>query len=90
MESAADLVHNLDMSVEIDVEAAKTQLCRLLDQAVAGEEVIIMRYGQPMVRLMPVATALTPRVLGTAKGMIKMSDDFDDPLPADILDSFER
>ena len=84
------LVHNLDMSVEIDVAVAKTQLCRLIELAIAGEEVIIMRSGQPVVRLTPVATAPTSRVLGSAKGMVTMADAFADPLPVDILDSFER
>lgn len=78
------------MSVEVNVHEAKTHLSRLLDQALAGEEVIIMRSGRPLVRLLPVATALTPRVLGTAKGMVTMADDFDAPLPDDILDAFER
>ncbi len=78
------------MSVEVNVHEAKTHLSRLLDQALAGEEVIIMRSGRPLVRLLPVATALTPRVLGTAKGMVTMADGFDAPLPDDILDAFER
>ena len=84
------LVHNLDMSVEIDVAVAKTQLCRLIELAIAGEEVIIMRSGRPLIRLLPVATSLTPRVLGSARGMVTMADDFDDPLPDDVLDAFER
>ena len=78
------------MSIEVNVHEAKTHLSRLLDQALAGEEVIIMRSGRPLVRLLPVAIALTPRVLGTAKGMVTMADDFDSPLPDDILDAFER
>lgn len=78
------------MSIEVNVHEAKTHLSRLLDQALAGEEVIIMRSGRPLVRLLPVAIALTPRVLGTAKGMVTMADDFDAPLPDDILDAFER
>ena len=78
------------MSIEVNVHEAKTHLSRLLDHALAGEEVIIMRSGRPLVRLLPVAIALTPRVLGTAKGMVTMADDFDAPLPDDILDAFER
>ena len=78
------------MSIEVNVHEAKTHLSRLLDQALAGEEVIIMRSGRRLVRLFPVATASTPRVLGTAKGMVTMAEDFAAPLPDDILDAFER
>lgn len=48
------------MSIEVNVHEAKTHLSRLLNQALAGEEVIIMRSGRPLVRLLPVATAPTP------------------------------
>ena len=40
----------------VNVHAAKSQLSRLLDAAVAGEEVIIAKAGKPMVRLVPVET----------------------------------
>jgi len=78
------------MAVEVNVHEAKTHLSRLLDQALDGEEVIIMRAGRHLVRLTPVETAPFQRKLGTAKGEIFISDDFDDPLPDDILDEFEK
>ena len=70
-------------------------LSRLLEKAMAGEEIIIMRSGRPMVRLTPVESApvmLVPfrRKLGTAKGQIFISDDFNDPLPEEILAAFEK
>ena len=76
----SDLVHDLVMR-EVDVDEAETQLSRLLDQAMAGEEVIIMRSGRRLVRLTPVESAPARRVLGTAKGDFVVPDDFDDPLP---------
>lgn len=78
------------MAVEVNVHEAKTHLSRLLDQALDGEEVIIMRAGRHLVRLTPVETAPFQRTLGTAKGEIFISDDFNDPLPDDILDEFEK
>jgi prevent-host-death family protein len=75
---------------EVNVHEAKTQLSRLLDQAMAGEEVIIMRSGRRLVRLTPVETAPVRRVLGTAKGDFVVPDNFDDPLPEDVLAEFER
>ena len=68
---------------------AKTHLSRLLRQAQAGEEIVIARAGRPLVRLTPVHLPRRRRRLGTAKGRIRMADDFNAPLPPDILESFE-
>jgi prevent-host-death family protein len=75
---------------EVNVHEAKTQLSRLLDQVMAGEEVIIMRSGRRLVRLVAVEGAPARRVLGTAKGDFVVPDDFDDPLPDEVLAEFER
>ncbi len=75
---------------EVNVHEAKTHPSRLLDQALAGEEVIIMRSGRRLVRLAPVDAAPTRRKLGTAQGDFVVPDDFDAPLAADILNEFER
>lgn len=76
------------MSV-VNVHEAKTHLSRLLDQALAGEEVVIMRAGKPLVRLTPVETSRKRRVLGTAEGDFVVPEDFDSPLPDDVLRGFE-
>jgi prevent-host-death family protein len=73
----------------VNVHAAKSQLSRLLDAAVAGEEVIIAKAGKPIVRLVPVEQKLERRKLGTLAGKLHVPDDFDDPLPDDILADFE-
>jgi prevent-host-death family protein len=74
---------------QMNVHEAKTHLSKLLDQAIAGEEVVIMRSGKPLVRLTPVETAPSPRTLGTAKGDFIVPDDFNEPLPDDVLAQFE-
>jgi prevent-host-death family protein len=74
----------------VNVHEAKTHLSRLLDRALEGEEVIIMRSGRQLVRLMPVELAPTPRKLGTAKGDFTVPDDFNAPLPEEILAEFEH
>ncbi len=74
----------------VNVHEAKTQLSRLLDQALAGEEVIIMRSGRPLVRLTPVESAPARRRLGTAKGEFVVPDDFDEDLPEEVLGEFEK
>jgi prevent-host-death family protein len=75
--------------MEINIYAAKTHLSRLIDQVNAGEEVVITRRGRPLVRLVP-AEAAKPRRLGLLEGQgCWMADDFDAPLPDDLLDLFE-
>lgn len=75
------------MSIQINVLEAKTQLSRLLDRAVAGEDVIIARAGHPVARLVPItATApTTRRVLGGLVGRGWIAEDFDEPLAEDFL-----
>lgn len=73
----------------VNIHGAKTQLSRLLDAAAAGEEIIIARAGKPVARLIPFEQKKQPRKLGTLAGQIKAPDDFDDPLPDEILDAFE-
>lgn len=65
----------------VNIHEAKTHLSRLVDEAVRGGEVIIARGNKPLVKLVPVAEARTPRRLGTAAGKVRMSEDFDEPLP---------
>lgn len=81
------LVHN-GFIVEYNVHEAKTHFSRLLQKVAAGEEVTIARDGVPVARLVPVEVAKTPRKLGMYSGKIWMADDFDAPLPADILAGF--
>lgn len=72
-----------------NVHEAKTHLSRLLEQVAAGEEVVIAKAGVPVARLVPVVLPVDQRPLGTEQGRVFIADDFDAPLPADVLDSFE-
>jgi len=76
------------MAITVNIHAAKTQLSQLLKRVQGGEEVIIAKAGKPIARLVSVEPARAPRVPGTAKGQIWMSDDFDAPLPDDVLKLF--
>jgi prevent-host-death family protein len=73
----------------INVYEAKTQLSRLLDRAEAGEEIVITRHGRPVARLGPIQPRPDPRKLGVLRGRLRMSRDFDAPLPEEILRTFE-
>ena len=74
---------------QVGVHEAKTHLSRLLRQVMAGEEVVITRGGIPIARLVPVEGRRT-RMLGSDEGVYQVPDDFDAPLPHDVLDDFER
>jgi len=73
----------------VNIHAAKSQLSRLLDAVAAGEEVIIAKAGKPVARLVPIEPKRERRKLGTLTGKLHVPDDFDDPLPDDILADFE-
>jgi len=90
MDHISDLVYYVVMSIEVNVHEAKTQLSRLLEQAMAGEEVVIMKSGRRLVRLTPVESAPVRRKLGTAKGDFVVPDDFDAPLADEVLEEFEK
>lgn len=72
----------------LNVAEAKARLSELVQRAARGEEIIIARNGQPQARLVALAPR-TARVPGSGAGKWVISDDFDEPLPADILDAFE-
>ena len=74
---------------EVNTHEAKTHLSRLLRRVAAGEEITIANRGVPVARLVPVPPKKAPRVLGIFRGEFSVPDDFDAPLPDDILDLFE-
>jgi prevent-host-death family protein len=74
--------------MEINVHEAKTNFSKLLKRVEAGEEVTIARAGVPVARLVPVQITGAKRKLGLYRGEIWMAEDFDAPLPEDILAGF--
>ena len=74
---------------KVNIHDAKTHLSKLAEQAGAGEEIIIAKSGRPIARLVPLAQGAVVRKKGLLKGKIKVSDDFDHPLPDHVIDLFE-
>ena len=70
----------------VNIHQAKTHLSRLLERVEAGEEIIIARNGRPIARL--TGLGKPKRAPGSRKGQITIRDDFYDPLPKEIEDSF--
>jgi prevent-host-death family protein len=67
---------------------AKTNLSQLVDRAAAGEEIIIAKNGVPLARLVPLETRQVPRTPGGWEDGVWIADDFDAPLPDDLLAAF--
>ena len=69
---------------------ARTHLSKLLKRVRAGEELYISHGKEPIAKLVPLYAAAQPRVAGSAQGGFVMSDDFDAPLPKDLLAQFYK
>ena len=68
---------------------AKSSLSRLVERALAGEEIVIARNREPLVKLVPVPKERKPRVPGRYKGKVWMAPDFEFT-DAEIEELFER
>lgn len=79
---------------QVNIHYAKTHLSRLVEDAAAGEELIIAKAGKPVARLVPLEAEKTEAAsnsrnsFGILKGKITMHEDFDDPLPPEIAKAF--
>lgn len=67
----------------VNIHEAKTHFSRLVERVERGEEIVIARGGKPVARLVPLSAG--PRVFGRMRGRIRVPDDFDAPLPQDVL-----
>lgn len=66
--------------IRVNVHEAKTHLSKLLEQVQKGEEVIISKGNKPIARLVLIDELKPERKIGSAKGKIRIADDFDAPL----------
>jgi prevent-host-death family protein len=65
---------------QVDLNEAKTRLTDLIEEAIKGEEVVITKNDQPMVKLVPISQVSPRPQFGGAKVLITMSEDFDEPI----------
>jgi prevent-host-death family protein len=74
----------------VNIYEAKTHLSRMIDLAAAGEEIVIARNGRPVARLCQLEPSKRNSVkFGVLKGQFEVPEDFDAPLPDDLLRLFE-
>ncbi len=74
----------------IDVDAARSQLSRLIERACRGEDIVIAQDGEPAVRLVPVPAREARRRPGSMEGLVKVGPEFFEPLPPEELDAWEQ
>lgn len=77
------------MSKIVNVHEAKTHLSKLLELVQQGEEIMVAKAGRVIAKLVPAGQRPARRTPGSARGQIEIADDFDAPLPKDVVDSFE-
>lgn len=65
----------------IDVQETQTDLLKLLQMAMQGKDVMIVEKGAPLVRLVPMRATARRRIAGLHKGAMRMTADFNEPLP---------
>ena len=69
----------------VTIHEAKTNLSRLIEKACRGEEIVIARGSEPVVRLVPIVDAKRWRQPGALRGKLKVGPEFFEPLPAEEL-----
>jgi prevent-host-death family protein len=72
-----------------NVQEAKENLPRLLDEVASGEEVIIASEGKPLARISRVDQSGSKIRFGVLKGKATVTEDFDAPLPDEMLTEFD-
>jgi prevent-host-death family protein len=77
-------------TVQVNLYEAKTHLSSLVDRAAKGEEIVIAKAGKPMARLVaPEVASKSPRMPGkNFMGITYIAEDFDAPLPENVLQDF--
>ncbi len=72
-----------------NIHEAKTHFSKLVDTVMQGEEIVVAKAGKPAVKLVPISPRKPELRFGVLKGKIKIADDFDTPLPDDVLAGFQ-
>lgn len=69
------------MATIVNMHEAKSRLSALVEKAERGEDVVIARNGKPVARLVATSGTIVERQFGRHEGLLKVPDDFNDPLP---------
>lgn len=72
----------------VNIHEAKTQFSKLIEAVAVGKRIIIAKAGKPAAMLVPVPSRPV-RQPGAMKDKMRIADDFDAPLPDEVLAAFE-
>jgi antitoxin (DNA-binding transcriptional repressor) of toxin-antitoxin stability system len=75
--------------LNVTVDEIQRDPLKYLRQVEAGETLVIVRSDKPIAELRPIAISEQLRPFGLCAGEFTVPDDFDTPLPEDILNAFE-
>lgn len=75
--------------IKLNISEAKTHLSQYLTQLAKGETILLCKRNKPIaeIRRLP-ERGKKKRPIGLAKGQIKISSDFFEPLPPEVIDGF--
>lgn len=73
----------------VNIYDAKTRLSQLVDLAASGQDVVVSRNGKPLVRITRLEVPRPQVRFGVLKGKVVVADDFDAPLPDEVVTGFE-
>jgi len=73
---------------KVNIHDAKTHFSRYVEEAAQGKEIVIARAGKPVARIAPLVAIKAPRRLGLLDGKVRIPDDFNAPLPEEVLAGF--
>ena len=65
---------------QVNLQEAESQLAKLIEEAASGEEVVITRSDGASFKIVPISSTKPRPIFGSASGLVRMSEDFDDPL----------
>jgi prevent-host-death family protein len=75
--------------MQIAIAEAKSHFAELVRKAEQGEDIVLTRYGKAVARIVATVPEQKRSLIGCLKGQIVISDDFEDPLPEELLATFE-
>lgn len=76
--------------MNVTVEEVKQDPEGVLHRVIEGETLVVTQHDRPIAEIRPIEQARRPRPFGLAAGTFTVADDFDDPLPEEILRDFEQ
>ena len=78
------------MATHVTINEAEKSFTALIGRVQSGEEIVIDQGGHPVARLLPAHPVTEDRKPGSARGLFAVPEDFNNPLPGDVLDEFEK